>query len=105
MSLPRAERPRRLIEASRSPRAIPGVQALYVGPVLSSERAIVDDSFDVGLYFRFGSPQAMQRYLSHPRHERAVREVIGPLTREIRVHDFTTGLQRAGGMSVYPQSQ
>ena len=77
-----------LIEASRSLRNIPGVRELHVGPSLPSERAIVDDSFDVGLYFRFDSVEAMQRYLHHPDHVRAVRQVIAPLTRQLRVHDF-----------------
>lgn len=80
----------RLIEVSRSLRSIPGVRELRLGPPLESNRDIVDDSFDVGLYLRFDSVDALQAYLGHPQHVRAVREVIGPLTRQLRVHDFTT---------------
>ena len=83
-----ADQRRRVIERTRALAYAPGMLDLRVGPALPGERAIVDDSFDVGVYMRFRSRAAMGRYLEDPVHKRAVREVFRPLCREIRVHDF-----------------
>jgi hypothetical protein len=83
-----ADHRRRVIERTRALAYAPGMLDLRVGPALPSERGIVDDSFDVGVYMRFRSRAAMQRYLEDPVHKQAVREVFRPLCREIRVHDF-----------------
>jgi hypothetical protein len=77
-----------IIEASRSFSAIPGVRGVRVGPALPSERAIVDDSFDVAIVLSFEDNQALARYLEHPRHQKAVREVLQPLVRKVIVYDF-----------------
>ena len=78
----------RIIEASRSFSAIPGVLSVSAGPVLPSERTIVDDSFDVAIVLSFEDSQALARYLEHPRHEKALREVLQPLVRKVIVYDF-----------------
>lgn len=78
----------RIIEASRSFSAIPGVRSVRAGPVLPSERTIVDDSFDVAIVLSFEDGQALARYLEHPRHAKALREVLQPLVRKVIVYDF-----------------
>ena len=83
-----SEQRQQLISASQRLRDIPGVERLVIGEALASERAIVDDSFDVGLYFYFPDADTMRRYLVHPVHVEVVRNHIKPLVREIRVHDF-----------------
>lgn len=78
----------KLIFASKKLRAIDGVRELKVGQVISSERSIVDDSFDVGLYFYFDSVEMMNIYLAHPVHVAVVKKEIKPLVSQIRVMDF-----------------
>ena len=78
----------RIIEQTLAFREIPGVQEVRVGEVLSSERGIVDDSFDVGILMSFASREEMEAYLAHPRHKAAVRELLQPLASRILVYDF-----------------
>ncbi len=47
------EHRRELIEVSRSFASIPGIVSVKVGAPVVSEREVVDDSFDVGLYLEF----------------------------------------------------
>lgn len=79
---------RKIIDLSRSFAAIPGVIGVRAGTAVPSQRAIVDDSFDVGIVFTFADRQAMQAYLEHPTHKQAVRDVIAPLTDRIVVYDI-----------------
>ena len=53
-----------------------------------SDRPIVDDSFDVGLYLTFSSVEAMNAYLADDRHQKALREVFRPLSERYIVYDF-----------------
>lgn len=77
-----------LLRATDRLRDIPGVLDIKFGEVISSDRDIVDDSFDVGIYFYFQDIEAMNAYLLHPVHQRTVREDISPLVKRILVHDF-----------------
>jgi len=83
-----AEHRRRIVAATRELATIPGLLAVSAGPVIASNRPIVDDSFDVGVVMRFDSEAAMRAYLVHPRHKKAVAEVIRPLVKKIQVYDF-----------------
>ena len=64
------------------------VQSLSVGCALPSDRAVVDDSFDVALVMRFKNAADLATYEKHPVHVKAVTEVLKPLTKQIRVHDL-----------------
>jgi hypothetical protein len=77
-----------LIEQTRLLRQIPGMRELRVGEVIPSDRAIVDDSFDIGIVMTFDNEADMNWYLQHPQHRWAVKEHILPLTRKILVYDF-----------------
>jgi hypothetical protein len=77
-----------LIEQTRLLRQIPGVRELRVGESIGSDRAIVDDSFDIGIVMTFDNEADMNWYLQHPQHRWAVKEHILPLTRKILVYDF-----------------
>ncbi len=61
---------------------------MRVGHSLPSDRKIVDDSFDVGIYISLANTEDMDAYLSHPLHTRAVEEVLQPLARKVVVYDF-----------------
>ncbi len=82
------EHRQRIIDASREFETIPGVIDVSVGEVVTSDRPIVDDSFDVGLYLTFSSVEAMQTYLADDRHQQALREIFRPLSERYIVYDF-----------------
>jgi hypothetical protein len=78
-----------LIDVSRSFQTLPGVIQVSAGPVLPSERGIVDSSFDVAIVMTFSSREALDAYLANPRHRQASQEVLRPLTSKVIVYDFT----------------
>jgi hypothetical protein len=77
-----------IIDASEVLTTIPGVLSLNKGTVVSSERAIVDSSFDIALIVSFGDRAAMDAYLVHPTHVKLVEETLKPLVKRIQVYDF-----------------
>ncbi|MFM1905029.1 MAG: hypothetical protein RLZZ440_2929, partial [Planctomycetota bacterium] len=79
---------RRIIEASRGFENLPGVVAVSAGEPIESERAIVDDSFDVAVTISFENQAALDTYLADPAHKRATTEVLGPLVERVVVYDF-----------------
>ena len=79
-----------IIEISNQLKEIPELQEMRVGRSIPSDRKIVDDSFDVGLYMTFVDQENMQRYLVHPKHKEAVKTVLKPLASKIIVYDFDT---------------
>jgi heme-degrading monooxygenase HmoA len=83
-----AEGRRKLIEASKEFREIPGVLSVEVGRVLPSTRPIVVNDYDVALVITYEDVEAMNAYVTHPIHERAVKEVLQPLTAKVVVYDF-----------------
>ena len=76
-----------LAVASRMLAALPGVLGLEMGPPLPSDRAVVEDGFDLALFFRFEDADALAAYQSHPWHRRAVEEVLAPLVERQMVVD------------------
>lgn len=85
----------RIIDATRKFSTIPGVGEIRVGEPLLGQRSTVDDSFDVGLYMIFSSKEALQAYLTHPKHEAAQQSVLRPLVRKVVIYDFwDNGLDR-----------
>ena len=80
---------RRLIEqAAQDLARVPGVRALRVGEVVVSDRAVVEDSYDVALSLRFDDAQALTAYLEHPLHVETVKKHFVPLMQRYQVIDF-----------------
>jgi hypothetical protein len=79
---------RQLIEASRSFESIPGVVRVSAGPALPNERAVADSSFDIAIVMTFTDRNALARYLQHPQHKKAAKELLRPLTQKTVVYDF-----------------
>jgi hypothetical protein len=75
-----------LIETGRELRSIPGIHFLDSGSALPSERAIVDDSFDVAFVMRFHSISALEAYAVHPKHAKAKRN-LAKLSRKMVIYD------------------
>lgn len=84
-----------LISSTHVLRQIPEVLELKVGNSVESDRAIVDDSFDVGLYMVFDSTNSLERYLNHPTHVEAVKTTLQPLANKILVYDFVEQTQKS----------
>jgi Stress responsive A/B Barrel Domain len=79
----------KLVAAAKSLKAdISQVKSLAVGQPSMSDRPVVDDSFDVALVMRFDSKADLAAYESSPIHQKAVKEILGPLTQKIVVHDI-----------------
>jgi len=83
-----AEHRQRIVDVSRSFSDIPGVMEVRAGEVIESDRKIVDDSFDVAITVSFANTADMKRYLAHPIHEEAKRDVLLPVVNKIVVYDF-----------------
>ena len=83
-----------LLLATDRLRDIPGVVDIRFGEMIESNRDIVDDSFDIGIYFYFNDVAAMNRYLVHPLHQTIVGQDIKPLVERIVVHDFQDSILR-----------
>ena len=83
------ERAKIIATAKSFPSQIPGILAMSVGEPLPSERPIVDSSYDVGLFIRFTDKAALAAYEKNPVHQKAVSEVLEPLTAKILVYDWT----------------
>ena len=77
-----------LISASKQLEEIALIREMRIGKPVPSERAIVDDSFDVGLYMVFDNQEDMERYLVHPKHKSVVINHLKPLADKILVYDF-----------------
>ena len=75
----------RIIEATREFAHLPGVEQIRVGTPIASDRASVDDSFDVGLYMTFESTSALDSYLNDPAHKKAQKSILAPLVRSPRL--------------------
>ncbi len=78
-----------LVSISMQLLEIEEIRQLHVGTAIPSDRNIVDDSFDVGIYMTFESAKDMEAYLQHPKHKNAVREFIKPLAKKIVVYDLS----------------
>ena len=78
----------KILEATRKLREIRGVYDIEVGYVLPSSRPVVVSDYDVGIIVFFRDREAMEAYEKDPVHQRAVKEVLEPLTSKIVVYDF-----------------
>jgi hypothetical protein len=49
----------------------------------------VDDSFDVGIVVEVRNEVDLKKYLEHPIHQNAKKEVLLPLVDRVLVYDFS----------------
>ena len=78
----------KIITASRSFREIPGLVEIHAGQPVPSERASVDDTFDIAITMLFASREDMDAYLAHPMHREALKNILLPLTEKVIIYDF-----------------
>jgi hypothetical protein len=82
------EQREKIIEMTESFNQIPSVLEARAGNPIMSERAIVDDSFDVGIIVEVRDEQGLQEYLDHPIHQKAKKDTLLPLVDRVLVYDF-----------------
>lgn len=80
----------RFIEVTQGFAKLPGVIGHRVGPVLPSDRKVVDSSFDVAVVITFANQQGLANYLEHPEHKKGVEEMLKPLVEKVVVYDFVS---------------
>lgn len=81
--------PDRLIEgAHRYLKDIPGVVNFHIGKMASSERDVVDQSYQVALNAQFESQQAQDDYQVHPEHLEFVEKVFKKVCQRVVIYDF-----------------
>ncbi len=76
------------IKASEQLNQLPGVLNRHSGVVVSSDRSIVDDTFDVAVTVTLKNKKALQGYLNHPMHKKILHDRIKPLVNRVVVYDF-----------------
>jgi hypothetical protein len=67
--------------------SIPGVENFHAGKMARSHRAVVDQSYQVGLNIQFETKQAQDAYQDHPLHLEFV-EKCKALWTKVVVYDF-----------------
>jgi hypothetical protein len=67
---------------------IPGVLQFHVGRMVPSERAVVDQSYQVALNIIFADKQTQDAYQIHPLHLEFVEKVLKPNCSKVLIYDF-----------------
>lgn len=76
------------IKASEELNNLPGIVNRHVGVASSSDRKIVDDTFDVAVTVTLKNKAALKAYLNNPKHKKILHEKIKPLVNRTVVYDF-----------------
>ncbi len=67
---------------------LPGVVNYHAGKMVPSPRAVVDQSYQVGLNLIFTDKAAEEAYQIHPRHLEFVEKVFKPICEKAVIYDF-----------------
>jgi Stress responsive A/B Barrel Domain len=78
----------KLIEATKSLKQVEEVESIAIGHKISSQRKIVDSSYDLAITFRFKNKENLEKYLQHPLHKDATTKTLIPLTSKVVIYDF-----------------
>ena len=76
------------LNAVDSLKSIPGIKSVSYGEVERSSEPVADNSFDVGFIITFEDKAALDAYLVHPDHVKAVNDVLKPSLKKVIVYDF-----------------
>ena len=77
-----------LLAGTKILKPIPGIQQFHAGKMVPSHRAVVDQSYQVGLNITFSSKEAEREYQTHPIHLEFVEKYAKPLAKKVLVYDF-----------------
>ncbi|MCG5054019.1 MAG: Dabb family protein [Myxococcales bacterium] len=67
---------------------IPGVRGFHCGKMVPSERPVVDQSYQVGLYVLVDDKAAELAYQVHPQHLAFIENVVKATTLRAVVYDY-----------------
>jgi hypothetical protein len=67
--------------------SVPGVINFHAGKMASSDRGVVDQSYQVGLNIQFETKQAQDDYQGHPQHLEFIKK-CNSLWTKVVVYDF-----------------
>ena len=67
---------------------IPGLVHFHVGRMATSQRPVVDQTYQVALNTVFTNKQAQDDYQIHPQHIEFVEKVFQQVCKQVRVYDF-----------------
>jgi hypothetical protein len=67
---------------------IPGIVSFHVGRMASSQRPVVDQTYQVALNVQFRSKQDQDDYQVHPLHLEFVAKAFKPNCLKVVVYDF-----------------
>jgi hypothetical protein len=81
-------RRQQFVSISKQLNDLPGIIHRHVGEVMSSDRKVVDDTFDVAVTATFRNKKALQAYLDHPRHKKIIHEKLKPMINRVVIYDF-----------------
>lgn len=76
------------IKASEQLNNLPGIINRHVGVVSSSDRKIVDDTFDVAVTVTLENKKALKAYLNNPKHKKILHDKIKPIVNRTVAYDF-----------------
>ncbi|MEM6823118.1 MAG: Dabb family protein, partial [Verrucomicrobiota bacterium] len=74
------------IKAVQGFKQIEGVEDVRVGRAIPSDRAIVDDSFSIGVFIRTKDAESLERYIEHPIHKMFVKKFVSGKTTKVTVY-------------------
>lgn len=69
-------------------RPIPGVLHFHVGKMATSERPVVDQSYQVALNIVFPDKKSQDEYQVHPMHVDFIEKVFKRVCKKVVVYDF-----------------
>jgi hypothetical protein len=78
----------KLIDLSKSFKAIPGVVNVSAGRTLPSTRPAVETTYDIAIVMKFKDRQALKDYATHPMHVEATEKFVKPLVERFVIYDF-----------------
>ena len=79
----------KLLQGAKILAHIPGVENFTAGAPVPSSRAVVDDSFAVGISMSFINQAAAEKYQSHSLHREFVKKYARPLAKRFVVYDWS----------------
>ena len=67
---------------------IPGVLHFHIGKMVSSQRPVVDQTYQVALNLVFPDKKSQDDYQDHPAHIEFLEKVFKPACKKVVVYDF-----------------
>lgn len=69
-------------------RPIPGALHFHIGKMATSERPVVDQSYQVALNIVFSDKKAQDDYQVHPMHVEFIEKVFKRVCKKVVIYDF-----------------